>query len=178
MDSALAIDIELLPTISLVPTRAVMGMRCSVSDMSSKNLDFVATCSRGESIETEDGGSLAGASWSVFLHLSDDHSDHAREIGAVGFLRYSDVRGTTEGSCIASVSIGAEPFQELVEYIKTQGLPARVILTVDGLRRESNKGVDCWNVSERKHLPIYRVEFDMPFTRRFEPGGHPVPTKW
>ena len=168
MNSTLTTDVELLPTISLVPTRAVMGMRCSTSDTSSKNLDFVATCSHGESIETEYGQSLTEAGWSIFLHLSDDYSDGAREIGAVGFLRYSEERSTSLASCIASVAISAEPFQELVGYIKSQGLPSKVTLTVDGLHRDSRNGVSCWNVAKRMYLPIYRFEFEMPFARRFE----------
>ena len=100
--------------------------------------------------------------------MSDDHSDRAKELGAVGFLRYTQGRSTTEASCTASVAIKTEPFDELVGYIKTQGLPARVVLAVDGLRRDLGKGADRWNVAERKYLPIYRVAFDMPFASRLD----------
>jgi hypothetical protein len=158
-------QVDLLPLMSLCLDSGTLEFECSTKNELIERITFSAFVAPAESIKDHRGFSLASSKWSMTVYASEAHGSEGKRLGALGFLRCVPEVVSTDQACIASISLGHARFNRLTDYVRSQGMPERVLLSVDGLQFNTNINGLVWNTGEVKYAPIYRARFDMPIIK-------------
>ncbi|WP_155920539.1 hypothetical protein [Methylobacter luteus] len=150
--------------ISLVPISAIHSFR-----QQQQSIVSVGTISMdvklNDDVLTHSNESLKKSKWEVCFYHTESYNENAVQQGAIGFLKYYQESEYREETCIASVALKTEVFNQLLVNLQSKRLPSQMLFTVKELEYGALPDGDqiIWNVQDMSNAPILEVEFQFHF---------------
>jgi hypothetical protein len=161
-------------SITVIPTHATLDFAHSLSVTAARSMTIDCYLEPGTDVRLPTDRSLKNVKWSVYVTEAVAYNDHAREQGAIGFLKYwpesQSANDHSPETCHASFALKQELFCTLLSALQDGRLPKAIHIEMEGLQwgwEPGGRGV-VWNVEAAKALPILEVRFNVPLLAEFQ----------
>lgn len=150
--------------ISLVPLSAIHSFRQQQSIVSAGTISMDVKLN--DDVLTHSNESLKKSKWEVCFYHAESYNENAAQQEAIGFLRYHQESAYSEGSCIVSVALKTEAFNQLLLNLQSKRLPSRMLFRAKGLEYGTLPDDEqmIWNVQDMPDAPILEAEFQFNFS--------------
>jgi hypothetical protein len=114
-------------SITLIPTQATLSFAHSISAATARSISIDCYLEPGTDVRLPTEHTLKNAIWTAYITEAITYNDHAREQGAIGFLKYWAERQSADDhspeACHVSVALKPEVFGTLLSALQNGRLP-------------------------------------------------------